>query len=100
MHIVSRKPLNEFCSKHANAKVSFDAWFHEVKNESWSAPADIRAKYGHADFIKDNRVIFNIAGNTYRLVAKVEYKFKAVYICFVGTHEEYDKIDPNTVRIK
>lgn len=100
MHIVSRKTLNEFCSKHANAKASFDAWFHEVKNENWLASADIRAKFRHADFVKDNRVIFNIGGNTYRLVAKVEYKFKAVYICFVGTHEEYDKIDPNTVRIK
>jgi mRNA interferase HigB len=68
-----------------------------VDEASWDGPADIRKFYNSADFVGDNRVIFNIGGNNYRLVAHVAYRLHRVLIKFIGTHAEYDKIDPETV---
>ncbi len=73
------------------------AWVDEVKKAQWKTPQDIKDKYRSADFLSNNRVVFNIKGNDYRLIVAVAYRFQAVYIKFVGTHAEYDKIDANTV---
>lgn len=73
------------------------AWVDEVKNAQWKTPQDIKDKYRSADFLSNNRVVFNIKGNDYRLIVAVAYRFQAVYIKFVGTHTEYDKIDADTV---
>lgn len=97
MHIISRKPLREFSEKHHPAKASLDAWFAEVCRAQWSSFADIKAAYGSADGVAGNRVIFNIGGNKYRLVVKIAYQCQTVFIRFVGTHTEYDKIDAKTV---
>ena len=73
------------------------AWFHAVQRADWDGPADIRAQFNSADFVGDNRVIFNIGGNNYRLVVHVYFPHKIVLTKFVGTHRQYDRIDPETV---
>ena len=97
MHIISRKPLREFSKKHPQAKPPLDAWFAEVSQAEWGNFADVKASYGSADVVAGNRVIFNIGGNKYRLVVKIAYKCQKVFIRFVGTHAEYDKIDVKTI---
>jgi len=73
------------------------AWYHEVKKADWKTPNDVKEHYRSASMIGNNRVVFNICGNKYRLVVKVNYKNSWVYIRFVGTHAEYDKIDSSTI---
>lgn len=97
MHIISRKPLREFSKKHPPAKTPLDTWFADVSRAEWSSFADIRAAYGSADVVAGNRVIFDIGGNKYRLVVKVAYNCGKVFVRFVGTHAEYDKIDAKTI---
>lgn len=100
MQIVSRKPLTEFSKKHPKAEGPLDAWYREAKRATWGKFADIRATYRSADVVKGNRVIFNIGGNKYRLVVKVAYKVGVIYIKFIGTHKEYDRIDPTTIELR
>jgi mRNA interferase HigB len=100
MRIVSRKPLKDFSRKHPVAKTPLDAWYQEAKAAEWRSFADIKGLYGSADVVAGNRVIFNIGGNKYRLVVKIAYRTGAAYIKFIGTHKEYDKIDPTTIELK
>ena len=72
-------------------------WFAEAQAANWRNPQAIKHRYRHASFVGDNRVIFNIGGNKYRLIAHMNYDFQIVYIKFVGTHAEYDRIDPEIV---
>lgn len=99
MHIIKRKTLIEFYQQpgHEDAKKALEAWFHEVKYAQWSSPAEIKAKYGSASILKENRVVFNIAGNKYRLVVRINYDSKTVFIRFIGTHKEYDKINAEVI---
>lgn len=76
---------------------AIESWFHDVSKADWSGPQDIKAVYRNANFVGGDRVIFNIAGNKYRLVVAVKYKFKIVYVRFIGTHRQYDNIDVKTV---
>jgi mRNA interferase HigB len=97
MHVISRRPLREFAGKHPPAKTPLDAWFAEVSRAEWGSFADVKAVYRSADVVAGNRVIFNIGGNKYRLVVKVAYKCRKVFVRFVGTHAEYDRIDAKTI---
>lgn len=97
MRVISRKSLKEFWIKHPQAENPLKAWFAETEKALWNTPQDIKVHYRSADFLKDNKVIFNISGNKYRLIVKVNYSFKIVYIRYVGTHKEYDKIDPEII---
>ncbi len=100
MQIVAKRTLIEFWEKHPHAKTPLSIWHHAVEKATWAGLADVKAHYGAAvDFVSDNRLIFDISGNKYRLVVHVSYAFKAVLIKFVGTHAEYDRIDPTTVEI-
>lgn len=82
---------------YPDAEQPLRAWHQEVEKASWKGPTDIRVRFGTADFVANNRVIFDIRGNKYRLVVAVKYEFFCVHIRFVGTHAEYDKIDASTV---
>ena len=73
------------------------AWYQFIKTADWATPADIKADFRHASILPGGRVIFNIAGNKYRLVIWVNYPFRIVYIRFIGTHDQYDNIDPQSV---
>ena len=93
MKVFSRDKLIKFSKRHANSKAALDAWFNEVSRSdcAWETTHDIKDRYPSADFLADNRVIFNIKGNHYRLVVKVRYQNDIVLIEWVGTHAEYDK---------
>jgi len=99
MHVIKRKPLVEFYEQpeHQDAKGALEAWHYEAKHAQWASPADVKALYRSASILKDNRVVFNIAGNKYRLIVRINYDSKTVFVRFIGTHREYDKIDAEVV---
>jgi mRNA interferase HigB len=93
MRIISRKTLKDLWERHPDAGQALLAWYADVKASRWRTPADIKRAYRNAGFVGNNRVVFNIKGNTYSIVVAIQYQFGIVYIRFVGTHEEYDRID-------
>jgi len=97
VRILSRKTLREFWEKHPDAEQPLQAWYHDVKHADWRSPANIKAVYRNASFVGQNRVVFNIKGNKYRLVVAVQYDFRIVFIRFIGTHKEYDAINAEKV---
>jgi len=97
MRIIAKKALREFWLRHPNAEESLLAWYREVEQEDWDTPAKVQAKYRSASIVGGNRVVFNIKGNDYRLVVRINYAYRVVYIRFVGTHAEYDRIDVEEV---
>ena len=97
MRIISRKTLREFWERHPDARQSLQAWYADVKHATWKTPADIKNTYRNASIVANTRVVFNIKGNKYRLVVAVQYEYGIVYIRFIGTHREYDKIDVTAI---
>ena len=97
MRIISRKALREFWAKHSDAEQPLRAWYANVKRADWKNPSGVKAAYRNASLIANNRVVFNIKGNSYRLVAAIDYQYSIVFIRFLGTHQEYDKIDATTI---
>ena len=97
MRIISRKILREFWVKHPDAQHPLQAWYVDVRHSKWNEPSDIKYIYRNVSFLAHNRVVFNIKGNKYRIVVAIQYDFSIVYIRFVGTHNEYDKIDATTI---
>lgn len=91
MRILGLPLLEAFKQKHADTRGQLDAWQSEVEQETWLTPQDIKRRYQSADFLSGNRVIFNIKGNSYRLVVKVRYQNGLVVVEWVGTHAEYSK---------
>ncbi|CAA6816794.1 MAG: putative membrane protein [uncultured Thiotrichaceae bacterium] len=73
------------------------AWYRQTEKADWDTPNAVKKEFGNASILKDSRVVFNIAGNKYRLIVKINYPYKVVYIRFIGTHAEYDKIDVDTI---
>ncbi|MCA3006515.1 MAG: type II toxin-antitoxin system HigB family toxin [Phycisphaerales bacterium] len=96
MVILSRGTLRDFGRIHPDAKAQLDAWFHEAAAANWSSPADIKRHYGNASILHNDRIVFNICGNKYRLIVRVHYATRTVFIRFIGTHAQYDKIDAHT----
>jgi mRNA interferase HigB len=100
MQVIARKALKEFWAKHNQAKGPLTAWYAVVSKASWNGPADVKEMFGTTvDFVPDNRNVFEIAGNKYRVVVHVAYRFKRVLIKFVGTHAEYDAINAEKVKL-
>lgn len=99
MRIISRKTLRDFYSKagHQDAEQPLEAWFFEAVHAEWRSPAEIKQYYRNASIVGDNRVVFNIAGNKYRLVVKVHYNMSICYIRWIGTHRDYDRINVEEV---
>jgi mRNA interferase HigB len=97
MRIISRNTLKGFWDLHPDARQPLQAWYSDIKHAVWKSPADIKDVYRNASFVQNNRVVFNIKGNRYRLVAAIQYEYGIVYIRFVGTHQEYERIDASTV---
>ncbi len=101
MHIISRKRLKEFWERHPDARPALQSWLEDAKRAQWHAPTDIKQIYANASIIGNNRVVFNIKGNRYRLVVAVRYATAqyggTIYIRFIGTHSEYNKIDAETI---
>ncbi len=100
MRIISRRSLRDFYeqnTQYIDAKSGLDAWYYEAKKATWTSPSDIKTQYRNASILKGSRVVFNIAGNKYRLVVKINYPRQIVYIRFVGTHRQYDQINAEEV---
>ena len=99
MHIIKRKTLIEFYQQpgRQDARGALEAWYYEAKHAQWASPADIKALYRSASILKNNRVVFNIAGNKYRLIVRINYDSKTVFVRFIGTHREYDRIDAEVI---
>lgn len=98
MQIIAKRTLKQFWEIHPQAEVPLRNWFTLVSKAEWTGPAEVKAMFGAAvDFLGDNRLIFDISGNRYRLIVHVAYRFRRVLIKFIGTHKDYDKIDPETV---
>ncbi len=99
MRIIARKTLRNFWEQpqYADSEKPLEAWHYEVKKAEWDNPADIKAQYRHASILKNNRVVFNIARNKYRLVVEIKYVRGIVYIRFIGTHKQYNKIDGSKI---
>jgi mRNA interferase HigB len=93
MRVISRRPLNELAKRCPDAKTELDAWFHEAEAAAWANPAQIKQQYGNASILKGSRVVFNICGNKYRIVVKINYPYSVVYVRFAGTHKEYDDVN-------
>jgi mRNA interferase HigB len=99
MRIISKKKLTSFWSipQYRDSAEPLKAWYAEANAADWRTPADVKKKYGSASILKDSRVVFNIAGNKYRLVVKIHFNTGVVYIRFVGTHKDYDNINVETI---
>jgi mRNA interferase HigB len=97
MRIISRAPLRDFAAKHPRASQPLDAWYRRTKHAEWKNPADVKRDYGTADVLPDNRFVFNIGGNNYLLIVRINYHHQAVYVRFIGTHADYDRIDATTI---
>lgn len=97
MRVIARKTLREFYESHADAKSPLEAWFHETLAAKWAGPQDIKQRFPSADILLGNRVVFNIKGNRYRLIVNIHYNTGIVFVRFVGTHAEYDKVDAATI---
>ena len=97
VRIIAIKALKEFWEKHSDAEQPLRAWYAEAKNADWKKPADITKLYRSASILTNDRVVFNIKGNDYRLVAAINYEFNIIYVRFIGTHKEYDKINAKEI---
>lgn len=99
MHIVFRAMLSAFYSqpRYADSRDAIEAWFDVVTKAQWRTPADVEAAFGNASIVGNNRVVFNIKGNDYRLIVAIAYKMQWIYVKFIGTHQQYDAIDAATV---
>ena len=100
MKVIALKTLKDFYQLHPDAEQPLKAWLSEAQKANWTEPSEIKAQYKSASILKSRRVVFNIKGNAYRLVVAVAYQFGAVYIKFIGTHEQYDRIDANIVEME
>lgn len=97
MRVISKQALKAFWLRYPDAKQSLLAWFREAEAANWDQPAKVKAQFRNCSVLKNNRVVFNVKGNTYRLVVKINYDHRVIYIRFVGSHAEYDAIDVNEV---
>lgn len=97
MRVIAKRTLREFWKNYPDAEESLKTWFAEAEDAAWHNPAEIKSRYGSASILKENRVVFNICGNKYRLVVKINYKAAVVLIRFIGTHKEYDGINAEVI---
>jgi len=100
MRIIALSTLKAFLESnpsYADAHQPLMSWYRQVKVADWATPADVKREIGTASILKDGRVVFNIAGNKYRIVVWINYPYRVAYIRFIGTHRQYDRIDAQTI---
>lgn len=97
MVIISKTILAEFGVKHGDSVEALNKWYDETKQADWNSLADIKKMYKSVDYVGNDRYVFNIKGNKYRLVVMIFFSIRTIYIRFIGTHAEYDKIDCKTI---
>lgn len=97
MRVITKKILREFWEKHNDCEQQLKSWFQEASKAEWTSPNEIKSEYPSASIIGNDRIVFNIKGNTYRLIVKINFDYLMVWIRFIGTHAEYDKINAKTI---
>jgi mRNA interferase HigB len=97
LRVIAKKTLKDFLSKYPDCEQQLKAWYQEAEDANWKGPTDIKRDYPSASIIGDNRIIFNIKGNHYRLIVRSNYNYGMVWIRFIGTHKQYDKIDATKI---
>ncbi len=99
MRIIAFRALREFFEKpeYADSEASLRAWYHDAKTADWKNSNDLKQQYKNASIIGEGRVVFNIKGNKYRLAVAIDYNFQVIFIRFIGTHKQYDKIDAKKI---
>lgn len=97
MRVIAKKILRDFWEKHADCEQQFKAWYYEVDKGIWKNLNELKSEYPGASILEDNRVCFNIKGNHYRLIVKINFNYQMMWIRFIGTHAEYDKIDAHKI---
>ena len=97
MRVIALGALRAFWNRHPDAEIPLRSWYAAASRAGWSRPAEVKAAYRNASFIANNRIVFNIKGNDYRLVVAVHYNRGMIFIRFLGTHREYDRIDASTI---
>jgi mRNA interferase HigB len=100
MRIIALSTLKSFWegkAGYADAREATLAWYRQALKADWRSPADVKREFGTASILRDGRVVFNIAGNKFRLVVWINYPYRVVYVRFIGTHAQYDRIDAQTI---
>ena len=99
MRIIAFRTLREFWKKpeYADSEMSLRSWYHDAKTADWKNSNELKQQYKSASIVGEGRVVFNIKGNTYRLVVSIDYEFQVIFIRFIGTHKQYDIINAKTI---
>ncbi|MCU0326521.1 MAG: type II toxin-antitoxin system HigB family toxin [Spirosomaceae bacterium] len=97
MRVVAVKTLKNFWEKESLAEQALKSWYEEAEKATWKSPQELKQQYVNASILSNKRVIFNIHGNKYRLIVDIEYRLQIVFIVWIGTHDEYDKIDAKNI---
>jgi len=95
--IFAKGTLREYWEKHPDTEQYLKTWYDTAMSSDWKIPADVKQTYANASILKDSRIVFNIKGNSYRLIAKFHFEKQWIFIRFIGTHNEYDNINANTI---
>ena len=95
--IIAKSTLREFWEKHPESEQYLKTWYDTAVNADWKTPIDVKKTYSTASILKNSRIVFNIKGNSYRLVTKFNFEKQWIFIRFIGTHKDYEKIDANTI---
>lgn len=99
MRVIAVSTLRAFWARYPDTENPLRAWYAEATKATWTQPSDIKAQFRSASVLKNRRVVFNIKGNDYRLIVAISYKLEIVYVKFIGTHEEYDEVDAETIEM-
>ncbi len=97
MRIIAKATLKKFWINHKDCEEQLKSWYNEVSKTNWNNPNELKKEYPSASILENNRIVFNIKGNNYRLIVKINYEYKIMWIRFIGTHGEYDKINANKI---
>ena len=97
LRVIAKKILRDFWEIHPDSEQQLKAWYQETSSAEWANSNDIKVEYPSASFLADNRVIFNIKGNHYRLIVKINYTYQMIWIRFIGTHASYNKVNAKTI---
>ena len=97
MRIIAKKTLRDFWEIHPDSEQQLKSWYQQTSKASWEGPKEIKLEYPSASFLADNRVVFNIKGNHYRLIVRINFDYQMIWIRFIGTHAQYDKINAKAI---
>ena len=97
MRVIAKKILRDFWAKHSDSEQQLKSWYQEANNAEWKSPNEIKTKYPSASIINNDRIVFNIKGKNYRLIIKINFDYQIIWIRFIGTHSEYDRINVSEI---